>query len=68
MSSDAASLWPHTMSPCVGYCSVNSVDLCVGCYRTLPEISQWSTFSGQKKVAVNALAKARKQSHEKPAT
>lgn len=66
MSSDTAGLWPQTMSPCVGYCSVNSVDLCPGCYRTLHEISQWSTFSSQQKAAVNTLAKARRHTHENP--
>jgi predicted Fe-S protein YdhL (DUF1289 family) len=55
------------MSPCLGYCAVNAADLCPGCYRTLPEISQWSTFSSQQKVAVNTLAKARRHTHEKPA-
>ena len=67
MSSDAASLWPQTMSPCVGYCSVNSVDLCPGCYRTLHEISQWSTFNSQQKAAVNTLVEARRHTHENPA-
>ena len=29
-------------SPCVGICSVDDLSgLCVGCFRTMDEISQW---------------------------
>lgn len=28
-------------SPCVSICSMNSDDLCIGCYRTSKEIREW---------------------------
>ena len=31
-----------TSSPCIGICSVDDLSgLCVGCFRTMDEISQW---------------------------
>ena len=37
---------PGVLSPCVSVCRMDaSAELCVGCYRTLDEIAQWSTMA-----------------------
>ena len=37
-------------SPCVKLCIIHSKHkICLGCYRTLTEISEWSNFSTQKR-------------------
>ena len=38
-------------SPCVNQCKyINNV--CIGCYRTIEEISNWSTYSNEEKKEV----------------
>lgn len=29
-------------SPCVGQCCLNEQDICLGCYRSLDEITSWA--------------------------
>jgi len=29
-------------SPCIRHCCLNEKDICLGCFRTLEEIIQWS--------------------------
>jgi predicted Fe-S protein YdhL (DUF1289 family) len=44
---------PGVLSPCVSVCRMDaSAELCVGCYRTLDEIAQWSTMAESTKAAV----------------
>ena len=39
-----------TLSPCKKICSVDKkLRLCVGCYRTLNEITLWTKLNDQKK-------------------
>lgn len=38
-------------SPCVNQCKyINNV--CIGCYRTIEEISNWSTYTNEEKKEV----------------
>lgn len=37
------------VSPCVSKCSLNHLDVCVGCGRTLLEIASWSTMSEDRR-------------------
>lgn len=39
-------------SPCINICSLNDDDLCIGCYRTGREISQWGRMSYEEQLAV----------------
>lgn len=42
-------------SPCVKLCVVHPEErLCVGCYRTIEEISVWSRLSDQERAAIIA--------------
>jgi predicted Fe-S protein YdhL (DUF1289 family) len=36
-------------TPCVGICSYNDNDLCVGCYRNFEEISNWFEMSDDER-------------------
>ncbi len=40
------------VSPCVGVCALDADDLCVGCYRTGQEITQWGAMSDEERKAV----------------
>ncbi len=35
-------------SPCVSICTVDDDDVCLGCGRTLDEITQWSGYSREQ--------------------
>ena len=37
------------LSPCVGRCCLNEADLCIGCLRSLSEITEWSQASDSRK-------------------
>ena len=51
-------------SPCISVCVMDRASgLCVGCYRTLDEIADWSNLSDEGKRAVTALLAARRNRH-----
>lgn len=39
-------------SPCVSICSMNSDDLCIGCYRTAREIREWLLMEDDERLVV----------------
>lgn len=46
------------LSPCVGICALDDNDLCIGCFRTGREISDWGDMSNdQKKEVLHACNK-----------
>lgn len=50
------------LSPCIRRCCLDDDDVCVGCFRTLNEITAWSSMSEDEKarcVARSAERKAR---------
>ena len=52
------------LSPCVNVCRMNADNtLCVGCYRTLDEIAQWSRASDDTKAAILAAVERRRSGH-----
>lgn len=42
-------------SPCISVCALDENDFCVGCQRTVSEITRWSVMSAGEKQAVLAL-------------
>lgn len=36
-------------SPCCGVCALDAEDVCVGCYRTGEEITQWGAMSDEQR-------------------
>lgn len=48
-------------SPCIDVCRMDPVrDVCIGCFRSLQEISAWSSMSVEQKHAVLAELPARR--------
>ena len=48
-------------SPCINVCRMDAATaLCVGCYRTLDEIAQWSRASSDAKRAILAAVERRR--------
>jgi|TARA_R100001509_G_scaffold87718_1_gene49983 predicted Fe-S protein YdhL (DUF1289 family) len=43
-------------SPCIGVCELKD-DVCIGCNRTIEEITNWVPISQEKKELKNALHK-----------
>lgn len=50
-------------SPCVRNCCLNEDNICLGCFRSIDEICQWSAATEQQKKAIIGLASARKHAH-----
>ncbi len=48
-------------SPCVRNCCLNNNDICVGCYRSLAEITYWSQADDEAKLSILAAARARRE-------
>lgn len=48
-------------SPCVSICALDEDDICVGCYRSGSEITNWSTMSDEEKGKVMELVVEREQ-------
>lgn len=46
-------------SPCIRHCTLNDEDVCVGCGRTLADITSWTKMSEQEKAACVERAQAR---------
>jgi len=46
-------------SPCVSVCVLNDDDVCVGCYRTGREITDWGAYTNEQRREV--LAKVYKR-------
>lgn len=38
----------YPASPCVSICTLDDENICVGCHRTLDEITHWSTYTKEK--------------------
>jgi hypothetical protein len=48
------------LSPCIGVCQINENGLCQGCFRSLPEIGQWLSFSpAQREYLMDTVLPAR---------
>ena len=52
-------------SPCVRICNVDArADICIGCFRTLDEISCWTRYSEGERTAINEKLPARRAQFE----
>ena len=47
-------------SPCVRNCCLDENDVCLGCFRTIEEITQWTSLSIEEQKIVIANCDARK--------
>ncbi|WP_440055146.1 DUF1289 domain-containing protein [Pseudoalteromonas sp. T1lg65] len=48
-------------SPCIRQCCLDDHDVCVGCYRTLEEILNWSAVPAEIKREILSNCEARKK-------
>ena len=49
-------------SPCISVCALDDNDVCIGCYRTGQEITDWFMADNARKQAIlDACAERRKQ-------
>ena len=46
-------------SPCIGVCALDENDVCMGCFRTADDITEWSIYSDEEKVEANQMAAQR---------
>lgn len=53
-------------SPCVRLCTLDEADVCVGCGRTLADITAWSKMPDADKAACVARARERLQAMGRP--
>ncbi|HBR99216.1 MAG TPA: DUF1289 domain-containing protein [Gammaproteobacteria bacterium] len=54
-------------SPCIGQCQLDPTDkICLGCYRTIDEIVQWTRLSVTDQEKVIMLCLQRRASGLKP--
>ena len=51
-------------SPCIDVCQLNSQNICIGCYRTIDEITQWRSLNKNKKIEIIEIANQRKKAAE----
>ena len=42
----------RVLSPCINICKLNSDNICIGCYRTIKEITNWTKLSDEEKIKV----------------
>ena len=48
-------------SPCIRNCCLNKEDVCIGCGRTVEEITRWGDANDNEKLKILAAAGKRKQ-------
>jgi len=59
MSIDPTQYEKPVRSPCVSICALDEADICVGCQRTVAEITGWSRMSNEERRAVLVLCDER---------
>jgi len=50
-------------SPCVRNCCLNENDICLGCFRTLLEITHWSNADKQERTNILYNARQRREAY-----
>lgn len=50
-------------SPCVRLCCLDDNDICLGCFRTVVEITRWGEATDTERESVLAAARTRRKHH-----
>lgn len=50
-------------SPCVRNCCLNDDDICLGCFRSLDEITAWGECDHQKRIVILQNAQRRHEEY-----
>jgi len=48
-------------SPCIRNCCLNEDDICLGCFRSLAEITAWSMASNEERLKILENTRRRKE-------
>ncbi len=48
-------------SPCIGKCTLDDDDVCVGCFRNIDEICAWGAASDRERERIVKQARARRE-------
>ena len=56
---------PLVVSPCVRNCCLDDEDICLGCFRSIDEITGWSTASDYQRAEMLKQAANRRDLHQK---
>jgi predicted Fe-S protein YdhL (DUF1289 family) len=51
-------------SPCMDNCCLNNQKICLGCFRSLVEIAQWSQMNDRMRLDVLHKAENRRKVHD----
>ena len=51
-------------SPCIRNCCLNENDICLGCFRTINEITGWADATDQQRRKILQQAKFRQLKHQ----
>mgnify|MGYP003384466154 FL=1 len=49
---DQKNIFGMVKSPCISVCALDANDMCIGCYRTGQEITDWGDMDNEKKSEV----------------
>ncbi len=52
---------PKVESPCVGTCTLDDDDICVGCYRSIDEICAWGGAGNDERRGILEQVAARRE-------
>jgi predicted Fe-S protein YdhL (DUF1289 family) len=61
MSEEKYNILGMVKSPCVAICALDADDMCIGCYRTGDEITQWGEMDNEQKREVIKKVAEREQ-------
>jgi predicted Fe-S protein YdhL (DUF1289 family) len=50
----------HVTSPCTNVCQLDKNKVCIGCFRTIDEIANWTKYDDNEKLRIIELIKQRK--------
>ena len=54
----------QVQSPCIDNCCLNNEKICLGCFRSIMEIAQWSQMSDKMRLDVLHKAESRREVHD----
>jgi len=55
----------NVITPCISQCKLNGDDICMGCYRSALEISDWMNKSDDEKIDIVIRCKKKIALHSK---
>lgn len=61
MQKDDTSVPQEPQSPCVSVCALDENDVCLGCFRTAEEITDWFFADALEKQAIVVAAQERRR-------